>query len=169
MPVYPGARRFVVILRNGAKSPDHPEIRGHNGRVHAGSGKVLPSRLEYAAFVLYMYEEPDIRLAPFAWLCPDGLPMQALKTNLARLNGLRTKSVEDIAGRVAATVLPSTAIIHGLSKGSRGTSDDRIIREHICPDLIPNVQIEITWREVSLRKAVQSSPAAKHGRFLRRN
>lgn len=119
---------------------------GRMGAFTRAQQKALPSRLGYAAFVLYMYEVPNIRLAPFAWLCPDGLRMQDLKAELARLNGLRPKTVEDIRGGMAATVLSSTDIIEALSQGTRGTSDACIIHEQICPDLTPNVQIEITWR-----------------------
>jgi hypothetical protein len=154
---------FLVARPQVGGRDSHPVINMHaqgllvqakkqrpDGRIGAltrAQEKVLPSRLDYAAFVLYMYDVPNIRLAPFGWLCPGRLRMQDLKTELARLNGLRPRTVEDIQRIVTATVLSSTEIIEALSQGTRGTSDASIIREQICPDLTPSVQIEITWRE----------------------
>ena len=108
---------------------------------------VLPERLEYTAFILYMYATAGAELAPFAWVCADGRQLQDIETDLGKLNRKHPKTIHGFREIMTGSVFSSCDIIEAVSQGLRGTSDKHIIDEQICPALTPSVTIEITWRD----------------------
>lgn len=123
--------------------------KGTIGTMTKRQCSVLPERLEYTAFILYVYATAGAELAPFAWICADGRQLQDLKTDMGRLNRKHPKTVDDFREIMTGSVLSSSDIIEAVSQGLRGTSDRQIIDDQICPALTPSVTIEITWRNGS--------------------
>lgn len=120
---------------------------GRVGKLTKVQRTVLPAKLEYTAFVLYMYSGSGTELAPFAWVCADGRQLQAVEADLARLNGAHPKTISSFREIMIGSVASSTDMIEAVSQGALGTSDKRVIDAEICPALTSSVTIEVTWRD----------------------
>jgi hypothetical protein len=120
---------------------------GKVGKLTKVQRTVLPAKLEYTAFVLYMYAPGGPELAPFAWVCADGRQLPAVEADLAKLNGAHSKTINGFREIMTGSVSSSTDIIEAVSQGARGTSDQRVIDMEICPAQASSVTIEITWRD----------------------
>jgi hypothetical protein len=122
-------------------------VNGKVGSLTRVQRAVLPSRLAYAAFLLYLREPPGEGLSPMIWMCPDGMEVHEVEADLASLNGVFAETIEDVRQIVRAAALPSGEIIEAMADGTRGTSDKDLIDHHISPDVTPAVTVEITWRD----------------------
>jgi hypothetical protein len=120
---------------------------GTLGKLTPNQRTVLPARLEYTAFLLYMYAARGAELAPFGWVCARGRPLPVVEADLARLNGAYPKSIADYQRILTSSVASSMDVIEALSKGTCGTSDQQVIDADICPSPASSVTIEITWRD----------------------
>jgi hypothetical protein len=108
---------------------------------------ILPKRLEYTAFLLYVYATAGDELAPFAWICSDGRLIPEIEADLKRLNHMHPNSINSFRETMTSSVFSSSDIIDAVAQGLRGTSDKEIVDEYICPALTPSITIEITWRD----------------------
>jgi len=120
---------------------------GTLGRLTAMQRSVLPARLDYTAFLLYMYAVCGAELAPFGWLFARGRALTAVEADLARLKGTNPKSIRDYQRILTSSVASSTDVIEALSRGECGTADQRVIDAEICPAAASSVTVEITWRD----------------------
>lgn len=118
---------------------------GDLGSLTPNQRRALPSRLSYIVFVLYMYENLGGRLSPLIWLCPSGIGISDIESNFVALKKKCPKALEDVRKLVAAPILSSMDVLEALAEGYRGTSDQAIIKEDICPENASSVTIEITW------------------------
>jgi hypothetical protein len=109
---------------------------------------ILPDRLQYCAFLVYMYAAEDHEtLAPFAWILGAGHKLSTIESILKRLKGIYPRTVEEIEAAVARKVYSSGAIIEALGDGKCGTGDQHVIADQICPGGTPTITIEIKWRD----------------------
>lgn len=98
--------------------------------------EVLPQHMDYAAILLYAYEQREqYRLAPFLWLPCNGCTLAEIEEVLKDYDSCMAEGIQ------------SEAVLRVLWRGNIGTGDDRIIAEHICPGDAPYILIEITWRD----------------------
>ncbi len=105
----------------------------------------LPSCKDYTAFVLYMCEHDRARLAPFAWLRAHGTELKEIKLGFSKLTKFFPRSLAEITAKSRLAVESSSDIIQALAEGTCGTSNPSILAAHVCPDVVPNITIEITW------------------------
>lgn len=118
---------------------------GKLGKLTRMQRTVLPARLDYTAFLLYMYAARGAELAPFGWVCAGGRQLAIVEADIARLNGAYPKAIADYQRILTGSVTSSMDVIEALSKGACGTSDQQIIDADICLDPASSVKIEITW------------------------
>ena len=104
------------------------------GKLTQNQKSVLPSHLEYTAFLFYGYSDVGrTRLKPFLWKTCGGISIQTVEQWLRRPKLKETFTSQDVLAALAA--------------GDVGTADQEIIRTAICPEAIAHLKIEITWKQ----------------------
>lgn len=115
---------------------------------------LLPQHLSYAAILLYTYTvREEYQLAPFLWFVCKGDTFEDVKNILADYNWCMEE------------VKTSSIIFEKLWTFQIGTNDDKVIKNHICPEDAPHILIEITWRDGAPDPSPPPPPPSK-GRGL---
>ena len=109
-------------------------IKGDFGYLTDRQKEVLPNHLDYLAVLLYKYSDTQrIILQPFEW------------------SDCKWNDIDDVvyflANYLSAKTTNSGNLLTLLGEGIFGTADARVIESVICPDDIPHIKIQITWRD----------------------
>ena len=107
---------------------------GEFGNLTSRQIEVIPSHLDYFAVLLYRYKEKErLNLLPFAWWSDDFIDVNEI------INFLNDHDDFELFN--------SSEIVQSLADGFIGTDDQEIIKSVICPEDMPHVIVEITWRD----------------------
>jgi len=112
------------------------QFNGKLGQLTLHQMEVIPKHIAYFALLLYLYRYSDRErknLLPFAWWHESTCDIDDIIDFLNNFDAEETVSSVDL--------------IHSLGEGNIGTDDQDIINSIICPEELPYILVEITWRD----------------------